>query len=191
MSMIYNLHQASDETITTLLAKPRLIHMSIGLEDSPPPLSIWQRVGTLLKKKSVIADFTHEVDLQREPCYLDKSWHGIHYLLSRTDWEGELPEAFLLSGGTAVGDIDVGYGPARAFTSAETTEIHACLSVVPGDTLRSRFDAEAMAALKIYPDIWEEEQEEALDYILDYYDTLRAFLAEAHRSECGMVVYIG
>jgi hypothetical protein len=30
---------------------------------------------------------------------LDKTWHGIHYLLTGTTWEGEPPFSFLVAGG--------------------------------------------------------------------------------------------
>jgi hypothetical protein len=41
---------------------------------------------------------------------LEKSWQGIHYLLTGTAWEGDPPLNFLLAGGREV-DIEIGLGP--------------------------------------------------------------------------------
>src|SRR5215203_4027303 len=60
-----------------------------------------------------------EIPSPVEEIDLDKSWHGIHYLLTKTAWAGEPPLSFLVLGGAEVGDIDVGYGTARAFRSDE------------------------------------------------------------------------
>src|SRR5262245_61651019 len=44
---------------------------------------------------------------------LDKAWHGIHFLLTGSAWDGEEPLCFLVKGGEEIGDEDFGYGPAR------------------------------------------------------------------------------
>ena len=54
---------------------------------------------------------------------LDKSWHGIHFLLTGSAEGVRPPVDFILMGGREIGDLDLGYGPARAFTSAETKQI--------------------------------------------------------------------
>lgn len=41
--------------------------------------------------------------------YLDKAWHGLHFLFTGTAWEGDPPLNFLVSGGREIGDVDVGY----------------------------------------------------------------------------------
>src|ERR1700722_3238791 len=50
---------------------------------------------------------------------VDKAWHGLHFLLTGTAWEGAPPLDFIVKGGRQIGDVDVGYGPARAFSSAD------------------------------------------------------------------------
>lgn len=54
---------------------------------------------------------------------LDKTWHALHYLFTGTAWAGDFPACFLVSSGEPVGDVDVGYGPARSFTPAQTKAI--------------------------------------------------------------------
>lgn len=54
---------------------------------------------------------------------IDKAWHGIHYLLTKSDWEGEAPRNFIIKGGHDIGaDADE-----RAIYSAELAVIDAAL----------------------------------------------------------------
>ena len=46
----------------------------------------------------------------------EKSWHGIHYLLTGTAWEGDPPLNFLLAGGREL-DIELGTAPPRPSAS--------------------------------------------------------------------------
>jgi hypothetical protein len=121
---------------------------------------------------------------------LDKAWHGIHYLLTRTAWEGDPPWSFLVSWGRGVGDIDVGYGPARVFTAAETRSILEALKGLTAEQLRSRYDPDDMTAKQIYPEIWSRDSpdEETIDYLVEYYETLLAFLQQAADARLGIVV---
>jgi hypothetical protein len=41
---------------------------------------------------------------------VDKAWHGLHFLLTGSAWEGSFPLNFIVAGGQEVGD-DLGYGP--------------------------------------------------------------------------------
>jgi hypothetical protein len=71
---------------------------------------------------------------------VDKAWQGLHFLFTGDAWSGEPPLDFIGSGGTEVGEADVGYGPARAFTSAEVREISAALDDITRDELAPRFE---------------------------------------------------
>jgi hypothetical protein len=84
---------------------------------------------------------------------LGKSWHAIHYLLTGTAWEiGDGAGAAIL-GGEEIGE-DGGYGPARVLDPASVRVVAAELDAMDVETLRARFDPDAMAAAQIYPDIW-------------------------------------
>lgn len=39
---------------------------------------------------------------------IDKAWHGLHYLLTGTAWEGAPPLNFLAAGGREVGEVESG-----------------------------------------------------------------------------------
>ena len=123
---------------------------------------------------------------------LDKAWHGIHYLLTGTASEGRKPLDFLVSGGRVVGNVDVGYGPARVFSAAETRAVHEALARLGDDELRGRFNPQDMTKQDIYPEIWnnDPEEDDPLGYLTEYLGTLRGFLAQAVQHGHGLVVYL-
>jgi hypothetical protein len=123
---------------------------------------------------------------------LDKAWHGIHYLLTGTAWEGAPPHNFLLCGGREIPGTDLGYGPARVLMADETREASVALDALGDDELRSRFDPTAMVAMKIYPDIWTRppEEDDTLGYLVEYVQTLRGFLHQAVDARVGLVLFL-
>lgn len=123
---------------------------------------------------------------------LEKSWHGIHYLLTGTAWEGDPPLNFLVLGGRVVGDIDVGYGPAHALTAAETRSASDALGRLSDEELRGHFDPTAMMKQKIYPEIWDRDPDEddTLGYLMENVAALREFLTQVVARGQGLVVYI-
>lgn len=75
--------------------------------------------------------------------HLEKSWHILHYLYTGQAWGGAMPAATLLEGGREVGD-DLGYGPARAVSVADTAAFAAFLADIPVMSLLTRIDIRAM-----------------------------------------------
>src|SRR5687767_12235877 len=151
MSMILGLAPLADANIARLVADPPLVWRVIAPDEPeryegaradaarpfflerlfsrskapapappPPPLVLGQGEG--------------------ERTDLDKAWHGLHYLLTRTAWEGDAPLNFLVAGGREVGDIDVGYGPARVLSAAEVRAAADALARLTDEELRSRFN---------------------------------------------------
>src|SRR5690349_21134722 len=64
---------------------------------------------------------------------LEKSWHGLHYLLTGEVWEASGPLAFLLGGGEQLGDDDE--SPLRWFSPEEAREINDAISKVTDNQL--------------------------------------------------------
>jgi len=120
-------------------------------------------------------------------CDLHKAWHGIHFLLCGHAWDGALPEGFLVGDGTELDELDMGYGPARAFDAAQTAAIAAALSDLDTAALLERFDAEEVAAADLYSVRGEPDDEE---FIAHFYDKLRPFVLEAAAAGDGLVVYL-
>src|SRR5207237_1681567 len=85
---------------------------------------------------------------------IDKSWHGIHYLLTGTAWEGEPPLNALVTGGEALPDPDErwGYGPPRCLRPSEVAAFERALTELTDETLSSRFDPADMMEKAIYPE---------------------------------------
>jgi hypothetical protein len=162
--MIGNFLLASDAEIASLLAKPETI----------TPL-LYPPGGGLPLDKAVD---------------VDKAWHGIHFLLCGQPWDGNPPLNFIVSGGSPIGDVDVGYGPARAFTSHEVRAIAEALVPIDGASLGERFNAQEFTEQEIYPEIWGEPREECLGYLLDYFCGLKEFVLHARDVGLGLIVYI-
>lgn len=106
---------------------------------------------------------------------LDKAWHGLHYLLCGAAEPAPGPLGQAVFGGEEIGD-DMGYGPARYFTVAKTSEIAQALQALGESTLRGRFDPDAMEQLGLYPGGW---QHEGPDWLIDAFRKLRDFYAAA------------
>ena len=93
---------------------------------------------------------------------------------------GESPLNFVAAGGLESGDDD-GYGPVRGLTSADVRSLAAALEGIPAASLLARFDASALTAAEIYPEIWDRPNEEAdaRGYVAENYDQLRSFVLDA------------
>ncbi|MFO0814932.1 MAG: YfbM family protein [Gemmatales bacterium] len=195
MSMTYELKQTSDATICKLLDSPTLIMSFIS--NQPPRakssgfLARWFGSGKSKNEEPSEYGSIHEEGLSSSS--LEKAWHGLHFLFTGTAWEGEKPANFLVAGGTEVGAVDVGYGPARAYTSGEVASIAAFLETIDEMKLRSRFNGDRMMELEIYPTIWDRSQEEddTQGYLLEYFAELVSFVNATCTRRYGMVTYLG
>jgi len=119
---------------------------------------------------------------------LEKSWHGLHYLLTGNASGGEGPLAFLMADGEQIGEDD---DPVRWFAPEAALRIHQALSGISDETLWSRFDADEMTEQCIYPVIWDEDEEELKEEYLAYYHELKQVVAAAAESGQGLLVSIG
>ena len=199
MSMILGLVTLGDTNISRVLADPPLVWKVIAPDD--PEIYAQARGGpakpgflSRMFRRSATQSGA-ELELSRGEGIgtdLDKSWHGIHFLLNGEAWEGHPPLDFLVASGRQVGDIDVGYGPARVFTAAETKAIYEWLEAITEDDLRARFSPTDMMKKGIYPEIWDRDpkDDDTLGYLIEYYRILRGFLHQAVDGGVGMVVYL-
>src|SRR5215813_5271564 len=196
MSMILGLVTLGDTNISRVLADPPLIWKVIAPDD--PEVYAQARgvkgkpgfLGRLFGRSATRSDA--ELELSKGAGIetdLDKSWHGIHYLLNGTAWEGHPPLDFLVASGRQVGDIDGGYGPARAFTAAQTKAIQERLEAITEDELRARFNPTDMVKKEIYPEIWtrDPKDDDTLGYLIEYYRILRGFLNQAVDGGAGVL----
>jgi hypothetical protein len=141
-------------------------------EPAPPPLELGPGEGDL----GELGD-------------MEKTWHGVHYLLTGTAWEGRPPLNFLLAGGREV-DIEVGQAPVLTYTHAETRAIATALSEVSDAELRARYDPAEMMRLEIYPEVWDRGSEEDRDNLINSVASLRELLGIVVGHGYGLMVTI-
>lgn len=168
MSMIGNFLLASDERLRQLLDEPELVH-----------------------------DVCDEGYGAGQDTFVDvdKAWHCLHFLLTGTADGGEPPLNFILTGGEAVGDEDVGYGPARVLLAAEVAKIAKALESIDVRWLAARFDAAAMDRLEIYPEggRWSDVDpgsEESFGYYLAGFESIKALVRRGQSEGLGMLVWL-
>lgn len=151
-------------------------------------------IDTLLAAPSGIDDVLDRAYAGKDPGYVDadRAWHAIHFLLTGTAWGGEPPLNFCASGGTPIGEEDVGYGPARALRAADVAALHAQLKRIDTATLVSRFDGARMDALEIYPQGWTGFDPKGPDAesITDAYEQIVALVAKGASAGRGMLVWL-
>lgn len=202
MSMCLSLATLSDENIQRVLADPPLAWKVIAPDDEEfyriarreavRPSFLARLLG---RKPEPLPEISAELEFSEGEGRIidvDKAWQGLHYLLTGTAEGGEHPHNFLVVGGRGVADVEVGYGPARTFTAVETAEIHAALSALSEETLRSRFAPRAMMDTHIYPEIWDRDpaDDDTLGYLMDNLPALREFLSSAAEQRFGMIVWL-
>ena len=198
MGMCLGLVSIDNESISRVLADPPLIWKVIAPDD-PDMYEAERNNGKSTSWFSGIfgkKEARTSASLQVGPCVedidLDKAWHGIHYLFTKTAWEGDPPLNFLLLGGTEVGQVDVGYGTARAFTADMVAEIDLALAGLDRAYLERRFDPSEMTELGIYPEIWDrtDEEDDNFGYCAEYFDDLKAFVHRTTEHGRGMIIFL-
>lgn len=160
MSMIFSLSSVSDSTLSKVQNLPQLLWHIVDPENadrhmkSAGKMSFFARLFGKKKDEPLpqIPQLVLCGDERIEMC-LDKAWHGIHFLLTDSDWQGQWPLNFLLAAGEPVAGIDFGYGEARVYTAAQVREINTALQTVSKETFESHFNPEKMTAEAIYPNI--------------------------------------
>jgi hypothetical protein len=203
MSMILTLTSVGDGTFELLRRHPRLVWELVSGEPFDPPtpephgsrragvFSRWFGSLGRGRTRSVEPELVRLPELadgEGETCDLDKSWHGVHWVLTGSAWAGEPPLDFLVRGGVDLGKEEVGYAIPRGFSAAEVRRIDVEMSAVEADVVASRFDGPAMEAAELYPGSWEDPQADMAGYVLDNLARLRSFVRTTHERSLGLVV---
>jgi hypothetical protein len=121
---------------------------------------------------------------------LEKSWHGLHYVLTGSAWEGSPPLNFLAMGGEAVGGTEFGYGPARLLKPASVRAVHEALSAFSEADFARNFDLDALAAAEVYPLIWDEPLEDLQEEYGSYLNALKTFVKSAAETGQSLLITI-
>ena len=104
---------------------------------------------------------------------LEKSWHGIHYLLTGIAEGGRPPLSWAVFGDRELPDVSkvMGYGPARLLTPQQTASVSKTITPFTKKKFQVRFDVETMVAARIYA----VKSGEDLEYFWSYFQELRSF----------------
>lgn len=210
MGVIGNLGRISDSTRLKLLDQPELV-LNLFYPDYPPsaePLGdFWKNVIRFFSQQSSQSPAADSSDLgpqEEEPnpprvfevlsreaqIDLDKAWHGLHFLFTGREGDADLPGGFLMSGGQTIGDVDVGYGPARVFTLAETHQISDFLAAQDEQQLQAKLDPELFEELGIYPAIWSNYDDgEDWDYLAHYLHAMQKFVRDTAAQQQALLVW--
>lgn len=143
-------------------------------------------LDTLIANPSAVESFIYP-DEDENCIDIDKAWHGIHFMLTGQQFDGDPLLSNVIFSGAVIGD-DVGYGPARYLTATEVAEVAEALQSLPPDEFAKRYDATALTANDIYPQIWSGDED--LEYILSWYGTLRDYYAGAASKGNAMLQYL-
>ena len=117
---------------------------------------------------------------------VDKSWQGIHFLLTGSAWEGEPPLKWVVFAPTEIGE-DVGYGPARMLSPEQVVAVSKALAPITGDKLKKKCDWKLMNDSAIYPQGWRAGDE---DYIAENFMNLKKLYESAARRRMGVVQWL-
>jgi hypothetical protein len=125
----------------------------------------------------------------RERIDLGKTWHAIHFGLNGSRLGGDEPLNFLVAEGTPVGQVDVGYGPARALRSDQVRALAEALVAVDPDELGRRLDLVTLDEATIYPGAWRRNGL-GVESVLSTYREMRALVLRLAERGQGLLLYI-
>jgi hypothetical protein len=147
-------------------------------------------IAQLLANPSDITRFLYGSGASaNERVVLQKAWHAIHFALNGSRLGGNEPLNFLVSEGTPIGDVDVGFGPARVLSSAQVRAIAARLAEISPDEVAGRVNLRELDEHRIYPGNWQRDGL-SVEYVVANYRELRNLLLRLAERGDGLVLYI-
>lgn len=115
---------------------------------------------------------------------LEKLWHALHFLLTGAAYESDSPLADVILGGGDDEDV-------RVLPPDRVQALAAALSALTEAELRARFSPAKLAANDIYPDIWDEAEDDLWDEVWGYFLELRGAYTRAAAAGHGMRQSVG
>jgi hypothetical protein len=124
-----------------------------------------------------------------EPLFIEKAWHGFHFLLAGEPGPVSGPLAGVVLGGHELGE-DLGYGPLRVLAPDEVRASADALDALDDAEIDRRFDGEAMLAAHVYPEVWDEPREELVEWMVETLRDVRRYYGDARDKGFGMLLYV-
>jgi hypothetical protein len=124
---------------------------------------------------------------------LDKSWEAIFYILTGHPFseieEAHPPLSWVLFNGQVVDESqDLGYGPASYITINQVKELNTELDKITRNDVELKYDGKRMDEARVYPEVWEQEQ--SLDYVIDYFGQLKDFYKKAESEGKAVITFL-
>ncbi|MCQ8117002.1 DUF1877 family protein [Methylomonas rosea] len=186
--MLFELRRVPLADLDALYQDPSDIFFYLsGEEPYQPPKSFFKRVfgpKTPPKPKREWTPPSDDMLLD-----LETNWHVLHYVLCRNAWEGPLPQATLLSGGTELGKVDVGYGPARGLNPMEADDFLTYLSSLNKEQYALGIEGKDFVENDIYGGYTGWNSDDAAN-LWDYIEALKAFLTKAKQENHGIILHL-
>lgn len=150
-----------------------------------------EQSDALVKDPVSVASFVTEAvedqdELGADFLDVDKSWHGIHFLLTGAVTGGEAPLAWVVFAPTPIGE-NLSHGPARLLMPNEVVEVSKALAPMTADKLKRRCDWKVMNEREIYPQGWRIGDE---DYLADNFNHLKKLYDSAARRRLSVLQWI-
>jgi hypothetical protein len=120
---------------------------------------------------------------------LDKAWHAIHFVLNGSRLGGVEPLNFLVDEGTPIGEVDVGFGPARVVSSDQVRELAEAVGRIPPEDVARRVDLKRFDDEAIYPGNWQRNGYDK-NYVVSHYRDMRELVVRAAERGQGLILYI-
>lgn len=158
--------------------------MSMNCEVYRVPAATIER---LVGESSGLIEIMSDLDGPEDAVSLEKSWHGLHFVLTGSAADGEPPLNFLVAGGDPLN----GDGAERLISAANVQTIAAELQKISAQEFAARFDLAALDAADVYPRIWDEPLEDLLDEYFDYFQELKSLVERAADSNAALLVTMG
>jgi hypothetical protein len=147
-------------------------------------------IDRLLANPAEITRFLYGGDADGvERLGLNKAWHAIHFVLTGSRLGGEEPLNFLVDEGTPVGEVDVGFGPARVLRSDQVRRIAAALAPIDPEEVARRVDVKRFDQEAIYPGRWQHNGM-GVDEVVTNYRAMRDLIVRVADKGQGLVLYI-
>ncbi|MDJ0613748.1 MAG: DUF1877 family protein [Rhizobiaceae bacterium] len=113
---------------------------------------------------------------------LDKNWDGVDFLFHQAN-HLSFPRNWLTESGGQI-DEDLGYGPARVWSSEVVTLIAEKTELCEADSLNVAFDFKLFEQADVYPNIWDRQDPQDKDIVLSACFHLQRMLrATANRGD--------
>jgi Domain of unknown function (DUF1877) len=119
---------------------------------------------------------------------LEKSWHGIHYLLTEVAEGGRPPLSWAVLGDKEIPDAGkvMGYGPAHVLTAHQVSSVSKAIARITKEKFLRKFDLKEMKAARVYGARDTEDRE----YFWMYFQKLKAFYSQAAKRNSGLLSHL-